>query len=97
MKSGTLYRRSAFTDTPEGGNPAGVWIGETLPSVDVMQRIAAEVGYSETAFVVPSSGQNRTIRYYSPEMEVPFCGHATIATGVVLGETEGDSSESALT
>jgi len=65
MNSGTLYRRSAFTDTPEGGNPAGVWVGEILPSVDNMQRIAAEVGYSETAFVVPTSGQNRTIRYYS--------------------------------
>jgi PhzF family phenazine biosynthesis protein len=92
MNSGKLYRRSAFTDNPKGGNPAGVWIGETLPSIDVMQRIAAEVGYSETAFVAPTSGQNRTIRYYSPEMEVPFCGHATIATGVVLGETEGDGT-----
>jgi PhzF family phenazine biosynthesis protein len=92
MNSGILYRRSAFTDNPKGGNPAGVWIGETLPSVDVMQRIAAEVGYSETAFVVPTSGQKRTIRYYSPEMEVPFCGHATIAAGVVLGEIEGDGT-----
>ncbi|MEJ2758520.1 MAG: PhzF family phenazine biosynthesis isomerase [Anaerolineales bacterium] len=90
MNSGTIYHRSAFTDNPKGGNPAGVWIGETLPPVDVMQRIAAEIGYSETAFVAPISGQTRTIRYYSPEMEVQFCGHATIATGVVLGETEGD-------
>jgi len=97
MNSGTLYRRSAFTDNPKGGNPAGVWVGETLPSLDVMQRIAAEVGYSETAFVVPNSGQNRTIRYYSPEMEVPFCGHATIATGVVLGEIEGDGTYRLLT
>lgn len=92
MNPGALYRRSAFTDNPKGGNPAGVWVGETLPSVDVMQRIAAEVGYSETAFVAPAIGQNRTIRYYSPEMEVPFCGHATIATGVVLCETEGDGT-----
>jgi PhzF family phenazine biosynthesis protein len=92
MDSGTLYRRSAFTDSPKGGNPAGVWIGESLPPVDVMQRIAAEIGYSETAFVAPTRGQTRTIRYYSPEMEVPFCGHATIATGVVLGETEGDGT-----
>jgi PhzF family phenazine biosynthesis protein len=92
MNSGTLYRRSAFTDNPKGGNPAGVWVGETLPPVDVMQRIAAEIGYSETAFVAPTIGQARTIRYYSPEMEVPFCGHATIATGGVLGETEGDGT-----
>jgi PhzF family phenazine biosynthesis protein len=92
MNSGKLYRRAAFTDNPKGGNPAGVWVGEALPSVEVMQRIAAEVGYSETAFVAPTSGPNRTIRYYSPEIEVPFCGHATIATGVVLGETEGDGA-----
>lgn len=92
MTSGTLYRRSAFTSNPEGGNPAGVWIGETLPTADVMQQIAAEVGYSETAFVAPTSGPDRTIRYYSPEIEVAFCGHATVATGVVLGETEGDGT-----
>ena len=92
MTSGTLYRRSAFTNRPEGGNPAGVWIGETLPAIEVMQQIAAEVGYSETAFVAPASGPNRTIRYYSPEIEVPFCGHATIATGVALGDTEGNGT-----
>ena len=92
MNSGTLYRRSAFTDNAKGGNPAGVWMGEMLPSAEVMQRTAAEVGYSETAFVAPATGRNRTIRYYSPEMEVPFCGHATIAAGVVLGETEGDGT-----
>lgn len=86
----TLYRHAAFTTTPEGGNPAGVWIGDALPSRDEMQAIAAEVGYSETAFVAPASGAVRTIRYFSPAAEVSFCGHATIATGVVLGEREGD-------
>ena len=59
MNSGTLYRRSAFTDNPKGGNPAGVWVGETLPPVDVMQRIASEIGYSETAFVAPTIGKTR--------------------------------------
>jgi PhzF family phenazine biosynthesis protein len=57
-----------------------------------MQRIAAEVGFSETAFVAPTTGSDRTVRYYSPEAEVSFCGHATIATGVVLGETSGDGT-----
>lgn len=90
MNPGSLYRLSAFSETPEGGNPAGVWIGDALPSPEVMQRIAAEVGFSETAFVAPSSGRDRTVRYYSPEAEVSFCGHATIATGVALGDTEGD-------
>lgn len=85
MTNGTLYRMSAFTETPDGGNPAGVWIGDRLPDDETMQRIAAEVGYSETAFVAPASGSVRTVRYFSPEAEVSFCGHATIATGAVLG------------
>lgn len=92
MTSGTLYRLSAFTTTPRGGNPAGVWVGDTLPEPAMMQRIAAEVGFSETAFVAPAAGTERTVRYFSPEVEVPFCGHATIATGVLLGETDGDGT-----
>jgi PhzF family phenazine biosynthesis protein len=92
MASGALHRLSAFTTDPNGGNPAGVWIGDALPDPDEMQRIAAEVGFSETAFVAPAVGSERTIRYYSPEAEVSFCGHATIATGVVLGENEGEGT-----
>ncbi len=88
MEKGQLYKLSAFTHSPEGGNPAGVWIGEIFPDDDVMQQIAAEVGFSETAFVTPSKGHIRQVRYFSPEIEVPFCGHATIATGVLLGEQE---------
>ena len=87
--SGTLLRLSAFTTDPNGGNPAGVWIGGTLPSEADMQRIAADVGYSETAFLAPDgsgvTGRFR-VRYFSPLAEVPFCGHATIAAGVALAE-----------
>lgn len=90
MPGGTLLRLAAFTTDPAGGNPAGVWIGDQLPTPETMQRVAAEVGYSETAFVAPALGAERTIRYFSPATEVPFCGHATIATGVALGEREGD-------
>ena len=90
MSHGTLHRYAAFSDDPAGGNPAGVWIGDVLPESATMQAIAREVGYSETAFVAPMRGGARDIRYYSPEAEVPFCGHATIATGVVLGANEGD-------
>jgi PhzF family phenazine biosynthesis protein len=89
MKKGTLHRLAAFTDRPDGGNPAGVWIGENLPGAEDMQRIAAEVGFSETAFICPAAGLDRTVRYYSPEAEVSFCGHATIASGVVLGRAQG--------
>lgn len=90
MSNGTLHRYTAFSNDPAGGNPAGVWIGDTLPDAATMQAIAAEVGYSETAFVAPQRGAERDIRYYSPEAEVPFCGHATIATGVALGAIDGD-------
>jgi PhzF family phenazine biosynthesis protein len=89
---GTLYRLTAFTTDPAGGNPAGVWIGDTLPAPDDMQRVAAAVGFSETAFVTPSRGATRAVRYFSPEGEVSFCGHATIATGVLLGDLEGEGA-----
>ncbi|OKH36994.1 phenazine biosynthesis protein PhzF [Calothrix sp. HK-06] len=92
MTSGSLNRISAFTTNPLEGNPAGVWVGDTLPEPNIMQRIAAEVGFSETAFVAPAVGFDRTVRYYSPEAEVSFCGHATIATGVVLGENGGEGT-----
>jgi PhzF family phenazine biosynthesis protein len=84
-----LHRLAAFTDDPHGGNPAGVWLGDALPPAGEMQRIAAEVGYSETAFLAPAGGGAWTVRYYSPLAEVPFCGHATIASGVVLGRRCG--------
>jgi PhzF family phenazine biosynthesis protein len=87
-----LYRLAAFADRADGGNPAGVWVGEALPDASIMQRIAAQVGFSETAFVAPAKGPDRFVRYYSPEAEVSFCGHATIATGVALGEAEGDGT-----
>jgi len=89
VAGGTLLRLAAFTTDPRGGNPAGVWIGEVLPADAVMQRIAVEVGYSETAFLAPDgSGETGRfrVRYFSPLAEVPFCGHATIAGGVALEE-----------
>ncbi|MCE8016529.1 PhzF family phenazine biosynthesis isomerase [Halomonas sp. MCCC 1A17488] len=87
--SGTLFRLAAFTDDPSGGNPAGVWLGEALPDPAEMQRIAAEVGYSETAFIAPAEGERRIVRYYSPQAEVSFCGHATVASGVQMGQLSG--------
>lgn len=83
----TVLRYTAFASDPAGGNPAGVVIcADLLPDAE-MQRTAAEVGYSETAFIAPSQGDaDYDIRYFSPEREVPFCGHATIATAVALAE-----------
>jgi PhzF family phenazine biosynthesis protein len=56
-----------------------------------MQAIAAEVGFSETAFAAPE-GEAWRVRYFSPAMEVPFCGHATIALGAALAHRFGDRS-----
>ena len=84
-----IHRLAAFTENGEGGNPAGVVLADSLPDIATMQRIAAEVGYSETAFAAPS-GETWLTRYFSPENEVPFCGHATIALGAVLAEQHGD-------
>jgi PhzF family phenazine biosynthesis protein len=84
-----LLRLAAFTLDPSGGNPAGVWLGQVLPEPTEMLRIAAEVDYSETAFLAPD-GTGRPgafhVRYFSPAAEVPFCGHATIASGIALAE-----------
>jgi PhzF family phenazine biosynthesis protein len=79
-----VLRYAAFTDTPAGGNPAGVVLDAGGLSEADMLKIAADVGYSETAFV---NGDD--IRYFSPLAEVPFCGHATIATGVAIAERDG--------
>jgi PhzF family phenazine biosynthesis protein len=84
-----LLRVAAFADGDEGGNPAGVWFGEALPDAATMQRIAAAVGFSETAFAAPQ-GETWRVRYFSPQTEVPFCGHATIALGAAMASRFGD-------
>ncbi len=85
----SLRRIAAFSDGRTGGNPAGVLIAPGLPDAATMQRIAAEVGFSETAFAAPVPGGWR-VRYFSPASEVPFCGHATIALGAALALDHGD-------
>jgi len=83
---GAVLRYAAFTDTPEGGNPAGVVLDAAGMSDGEMLAVAAEVGSSEPAFVVGRDDDGLEVRYFSPRAEVPFCGHATIATGVALAE-----------
>lgn len=80
---------AAFSDGDTGGNPAGVMLTDVLPSDTDMQDIAAEIGFSETAFAAPTATGWR-VRYFSPENEVPFCGHATIALGAALTLQHGD-------
>jgi PhzF family phenazine biosynthesis protein len=87
-----ILRYAAFTDTPNGGNPAGIVLDATGLDAPTMQAIAADVGYSETAFLTPAGngGREFNVRYFAPSIEIPFCGHATIATGVALAERLGD-------
>lgn len=89
-----VLRLAAFADGPGGGNPAGVVLDASHLSDAAMQRIATDVGYAETAFVVDTGeigDDARTVRlrYFSPNAEVPFCGHATVATAVALAERRG--------
>lgn len=92
MPSSEVLRLTAFSDDPEGGNPAGVVLDATGLSDADMLAIAHEVGYSETAFLTAHADTQNSfqIRYFTPEAEVAFCGHATIASGVVLGREFGD-------
>ncbi|MFE9772950.1 PhzF family phenazine biosynthesis protein [Streptomyces sp. NPDC005931] len=86
-----ILRYAAFTAVPEGGNPAGVVLDARGVGEAEMLAVAAEVGYSETAFLVPPEGATGEfgVRYFSPLAEVSFCGHATIATAVAYAERHG--------
>ncbi|WP_436764130.1 PhzF family phenazine biosynthesis isomerase [Streptosporangium sp. V21-05] len=86
-----ILRYTAFTHDPEGGNPAGIVLDAAGLSDAEMLAVAAEVGYSETAFVTARDDERRAfrVRYFAPSAEVAFCGHATIATSVVLAERLG--------
>ena len=75
----------SFTEKPFKGNPAGVCFPEQDISEGHMQHIASELGMSETAFVRPNGNAGTYhIRYFSPKMEIPLCGHATLASAKVL-------------
>lgn len=87
----------AFTHTIFGGNPAGVLIlrdSEDFPAEESMRKTAAELRYSETAFVKQLNDKEFHIRYFTPAGEVDLCGHATIASFVALlylGKIEDNS------
>lgn len=94
MTTGTrtdVLRYTAFSSDPAGGNPAGVVLDASGLDERRMLALAAEVGYSETAFVTAADPARRrfAVRYFSPLAEVDFCGHATVATAVALAERVG--------
>ncbi|MCB5182769.1 PhzF family phenazine biosynthesis protein [Streptomyces antimicrobicus] len=108
-----ILRYTAFSADPAGGNPAGVVLDASGLDDAAMLAIAAELGYSETAFLTPapdgagagpadgsgagpadgSGGEpgrrSFRVRYFSPQAEVPFCGHATVASAVALADRTG--------
>jgi PhzF family phenazine biosynthesis protein len=91
-----VLRYTAFSADPGGGNPAGVVLDAGALDERAMLAIAAGLGFSESAFLTapPADlggvpGRTFTIRYFSPRAEVPFCGHATVATAIALAERTG--------
>ena len=76
----------AFTDKPFRGNPAGVCIVESELTVDTMQAIANELNLSETAFIsqTENSDTEYSVRYFTPTVEIDFCGHATLASAKLI-------------
>jgi len=85
-----ILRYTAFSSDPAGGNPAGVVLDARGVDDAAMLAAAAEVGYSETAFLLPTDRDRvMDVRFFSPLAEVPFCGHATIATAVAYAERHG--------
>lgn len=84
-----LFIVDAFTDTIFSGNQAGVVLlsdDQAFPDDILMQKIAAELKHSETAFVKRLNRQSFQLRYFTPEGEVPLCGHATVSAFTVLRE-----------
>ncbi|WP_149179795.1 PhzF family phenazine biosynthesis protein [Streptomyces sp. TRM49041] len=80
----------AFTDRPFSGNPAGVLLLDAFPDDHRLQKVAAEVNLSETAFahpLPPGGDADWALRWFTPVTEVDMCGHATLATAHVLHTT----------
>ena len=74
-----VYKLNSFAKTKEGGNAAGVVIDADSLSEKEMGKIAAILGFSETAFLLPSDAADFRVRFFTPKNEVDLCGHATIA------------------
>ncbi|MGJ8515401.1 PhzF family phenazine biosynthesis protein [Carnimonas bestiolae] len=87
LSNASLQHLAAFSVADKGGNPAGVVLCDALPEPSEMQAVAKQLGYSETVFACQQDSRQWRVRYFAPEIEVPFCGHATIALGAALAKT----------
>src|SRR5689334_24436993 len=81
----SIFQVDAFTTRRFGGNPAAVMLLAEFPSDELMQAIAAENNLPETAFLV-RDGVDYRLRWFTPKVEVPLCGHATLASAAVVME-----------
>lgn len=81
-----IWTVDAFTDKPFQGNPAAVTIIDEFPSDEICLKIAAEMNLSETAFIKPLGEDLFHIRWFTPQVEVDLCGHATLASAHILFE-----------
>lgn len=88
-----IYKLDAFTTKRFAGNPAAVVVLQSFPDERAMQSIAAENNLPETAFIV-RDGADYLLRWCTPVIEVPFCGHATLASAaVVMNNLERERTE----
>jgi PhzF family phenazine biosynthesis protein len=89
MQTLPIYQVDAFTDEPFAGNPAAVVLLDAWIPDSLMQAIAAENNLAETAFVVTAERGAMPLRWFTPTVEAPFCGHATLAAAHVLNTEAG--------
>lgn len=87
-----LFVVDAFANRPFSGNPAAVCLLPNPGDPRWMQELAREMNLSETAFLHEEGGR-LSLRWFTPELEVDLCGHATLATAHVLGESGRVSSD----
>jgi PhzF family phenazine biosynthesis protein len=81
------YFVDSFTNEKFKGNPAAVCIDENNLDSLIMQRIATEIGFSETAFIKQITDNIYNIRFFTPKIEIPLCGHATLASSKIIFDT----------
>jgi PhzF family phenazine biosynthesis protein len=83
-----IYFVDSFTNIKFKGNPAAIGISENNLDDSTLQSIATEIGFSETAFVKRIDDNHYNIRFFTPKMEIPLCGHATLAASKIIFDTK---------
>ncbi len=84
MSEHKFFQIDAFAEKAMAGGPAAVMPMDAFPAADVMQAIAAENNLAETAFIVAKGNGAFDLRWFTPALEVPLCGHATLASAHAL-------------